>query len=123
MSSLEEVAVIQVRLTDCDSAGGVFVCPGLFDFRIVTCNTRHADAMFVNEFSAGLTLVKKRARRDDRYNKKGDSYAFWALRQLQHHSPGRQNQNCVDQEMSENRSATGNRLRLSIKEFPARQAT
>jgi hypothetical protein len=44
-----------------------------------------------NEPAATITTIKKAIRG-----------ALEALRQLQHHSPGRQNQNCVLQAMSEN---------------------
>jgi len=62
------------------SADSVFVFGLLSDLLRVTSPARHADTMFVNEFSAGLALVQKGARGDHRHNQEGDSCAFKALR-------------------------------------------
>src|ERR1700749_3989830 len=102
MLSPGEVTAIQVRSTVCDSARGVFVCPGLFDFRIVTCNTRHADTVFVHEFAAGLPLVKKCGCRDHSCEQQDSARALKPVRKLEHNPPARKNRERIHEALTEN---------------------
>jgi hypothetical protein len=58
----------------------VFVFWLFSDLLRATSPACHSDTMFVDEFSAGFSLVEKRARRDHRHNQEGDSGAFKAPR-------------------------------------------
>jgi hypothetical protein len=63
----------------------------------------HADAVLVNQFSAGLSLVKKRANRDTGSYQERNSPAGKPRRKLDQDAPRRENEKRVHQVLSQNR--------------------
>src|SRR6266851_4361340 len=91
----------RVRSAPRESAGIVFVVRLLSDLRRATSSARHADAMFVHEFTAGLALVEKCASRDDRGKQEGHARPLKLARQLEHHAPCGENQKRVHEALAE----------------------
>jgi hypothetical protein len=58
------------------SADGRFFFQRLSGLGCVTIRARDAGTMFVNQLSAGLALIEKRARRDDARKQKNNSGAL-----------------------------------------------